>query len=214
MNTRYLLQTLLGIVSVTAIIMIIIVYFFGDNNVKVVEKVVEKEVIVYRDAPAAPASNIPAGAETFTHKQESPVQAEIPAQVVSAPAAFTVDDFIREVESIIPNHFSDDQCRVYYSDGIIVIEINDNQNAKFAADLALMAGGNTDAINEWHEARSAMLYLSHEAKAAANRVGLNDTHISVMLVNPLNTENMLLITLDNTIQYDFWEELNGDTEET
>lgn len=226
MRPKLFFQALLGIVSVGAIIMIVIVYFFGDNT-KVVEKVVEKQVIVYQPAPAAvtPVEN-----HTVVQQPAAPVQVPVvesvtpvdvstPAPVAptetptAAPAAgtkkYTVDDLLEACQTVltskgIPNDVFLD------GDTVTIVLYDPSGETSFA--LLAISGGNEDALEFMKSSREQIIETSAEIKEIADKMELYNTHISVLLANPLNTGSALFVTYDNQITYDFiTEDLNGNT---
>lgn len=210
MRPKLFFQALLGIVSVGAIIMIMIVYFFGDNQTKVVEKVVEKEVIVYRDAPAAVTP-----AENYTVVQQPSAPAPVaPMEVAAAPAAgdiYTVDEFKMFLEEITKESFDYLDCRVDNSSDTIVIILSGKDDA-FLTDIASIIEGNIEAFTAWDTLVQSLARTSGSAKNIANGVGLSDYHVSIAIENPANKDAVIFMAIDGETVYNFvWEMGYGNT---
>ena len=214
MRPKLFFQALLGIVSVGAIIMIVIVYFFGDNQTKVVEKVVEKQVIVYRDAPAAVT---PVERETVIQQPAAPAQAPVvesvtPVDISISDTVYTVDDLIAVIDYMLKTGEVGLDYDIGYYDGIVTIKLSDNDNMDLAIDLAAIALNDGNALEACDYMSEGLQTLSAKAREVSIQLGLDDVHVSFMFENPLNLGSFLIITLDDTIMYNFVEDLrDGNT---
>lgn len=220
MRPKLFFQALLGIVSTGAIIMIMIVYFFGDNTT-VVEKVIEKEVIVYRDAPAA---------VTPTESQaivQQPVDTPTAAPVVptetptTAPAANETVSAVTSSGDIIElpadtnrlQYFIDFEATPilseYFHGSFEATVVGDKEimiiiwDSNLDSDIDAIRSGNMDAIKAWRSfVENDSLTLSDKITWAL-RGYVPGAYATVVLVDSRDHNDILYVSSFGSLFYDF-----------
>lgn len=220
MRPKLFFQALLGIVSVGAIIMIMIVYFFGDNQTKVVEKVVEKEVIVYRDAPAAVTP-----AENYTVVQQPAAPAPVaPVEVAAAPAAeesnklpygVPFDEFYQELKNraaSFEHEFLTMDINSY--DELLILTMDVKQDTELRALIDMLFIDSTmggESLQTWNAICSEMDELSLTMRQRLIDRGYDNKHASVRITDG---DTLLYTTDDGVKTFDFFELFRGNNGNT
>ena len=101
-------------------------------------------------------------------------------------------------------------CTVEIDRGFLVVKA---YNDDITTDLALAAAGDEKAIEGWYYLRDSMVSASTSVRNAAVSNGLDDLHVSFMLMNPLNKDVTILTIADDSVFNDSIEEIiNGNKE--
>lgn len=129
-------------------------------------------------------------------KQEEPVQPKI-----------SEEEFVATVQKTLDESGMDGT--VTLEDNLLVVTTH---NDEILGDLLAAMMGDENALNAWENMKKSFATASGNLRQSAIAAGFDDVHASIMLANPQNKENSILITMDDVIFYDGMVEMREEYE--
>lgn len=107
------------------------------------------------------------------------------------------------LESIISQNFDEDKYTLEYDDTGITLSLWEDG---LSLGAVLAASGNEDAKTAWDEMKDNLIYMSDSISDALETLGIENTVITINILNEQNPDNTLLCIMNGVVIYDSTEE--------
>lgn len=141
---------------------------------------------------ATPDETTPAPTEDSASSSDS-------AADTDSSLGLTMDEVVPLLDSIIAQNFDEDKYSLEYDDAGITLSLWEDG---LALGATLAAAGNADAKTAWDEMTDNIIYMSDSMTEALSTLGLQDTVVTVNILNEQNTDNVLLCIVNGVVIYD------------
>lgn len=159
------------------------------------------------ESPAATATEEPA--ETLT-PTESPALSSAENDVADSAStsdstglSLTMDEMGPLLDSIICQNFDEDKYTLEYDDSGVTLSLWEDG---LSLGAALAASGNADAKTAWDEMTDNIIYMSNSMTDAMDSMGIQNTIVTINILNEQNPDNVLLCVMNGVVVYDSTEE--------
>lgn len=103
------------------------------------------------------------------------------------------------LDSIISQNFDEDKYTLEYDDTGVTLSLWEDG---LAVGAVLAASGDTDAKTAWDDMVNNIIYMSNSMSDALETMGIENTVITVNILNEENTDNTLLCVMNGVVIYD------------
>lgn len=153
------------------------------------------------EAPSETAANesTPIPTEGSTSAIDSSTTSVADSNAESGNLSLSMEEIGPLLDSIISQNFDEDKYTLEYDDTGITLSLWEDG---LAVGAALAASGNADAKTAWDDMVDNIIYMSNSITDALETMGIENTVITINILNEENTDNTLLCVMNGVVIYD------------
>lgn len=193
--------TVLLIIIVFFVFLSLIASIFGTSS----SDTNEASSVTPTVAPTETSANDPTPdpTEQSISSIDSSSTSDLPSDTESGSLSLSMKEVGPLLDSIISQNFDENKYTLEYDDTGVTLSLWEDG---LTAGAMLAASGNADAKAAWDDMVDNIVYLSNSLTDALTTMGIENTIVTINVLNEENTDNTILCVMNGVVIYDATEE--------